>query len=214
MCDRCSVSTPILAEDLWVCCNHCCMVRMSTHTHRSTHAHKGKTEKKGGGSVLSKYRPQQQHSLKYFIASSPEMKRGGARGGKRKDWERVREREMSKWRGGLRGSGETEIRTIGIVKNRKKKEEQKRIRRGRKKEERLEARESNPSSSFLCKIRLKYFGISSDKWCITADKRKRVIFLCMRSRNLWITPAWRNLVLISLCLTLWKILSFLSKINK
>lgn len=186
---------------------------VNTHTHRSTHAHKGKTEKKGGGSVLSKYRPQQQHSLKYFIASSPEMKRGGARGGKRKDWERVREREMSKWRGGLRGSGETEIRTIGIVKNRKKKEEQKRIRRGRKKEERLEARESNPSS-FLCKIRLKYFGISSDKWCITADKRKRVIFLCMRSRNLWITPAWRNLVLISLCLTLWKILSFLSKINK
>lgn len=141
--------------------------------------------KKGGGSVLSKYRPQQQHSLKYFIASSPEMKKGGSQRRKKERLrKREREREMSKWRGGLRGSGETEIRTIGIVKNRKKKEEQKRIRRGRKKEERLEARESNPSSSFLCKIRLKYFGISSDKWCITADKRKRVIFLCMRSRNL------------------------------
>lgn len=73
------------------------MVRMSTHTHRSTHAHKGKTEKKGGGSVLSKYRPQQQHSLKYFIASSPEMKKGGKPGEEKgkieKESERERERE-------------------------------------------------------------------------------------------------------------------------
>lgn len=39
---------------------------------------------------------------------------------------------MSKWRGGLRGSGETEIRTIGIVKNRKKKKDMQRKKERRK----------------------------------------------------------------------------------
>lgn len=75
------------------------MVRMSTHTHRSTHAHKGKTEKKGGGSVLSKYRPQQQHSLKYFIASSPEMKRE-EKGKIEKESERERDEQVE---GGPKG---------------------------------------------------------------------------------------------------------------
>lgn len=187
---------------------------VNTHTQEHTCTQGKDREKKGVALSCLNIGLNSSTALNISLPLLQKWRRGGARGGKRKDWEREREREMSKWRGGLRGSGETEIRTIGIVKNRKKKEEQKRIRRGRKKEERLEARESNPSSSFLCKIRLKYFGISSDKWCITADKRKRVIFLCMRSRNLWIIPAWRNLVLISLCLTLWKILSFLSKINK
>lgn len=49
--------------------------------------------KKGGGSVLSKYRPQQQHSLKYFIASSPEMKTGGSQ---RRKKERLRKRERER----------------------------------------------------------------------------------------------------------------------
>lgn len=35
------------------------------------------TRQTGGGSVSSKYRLQQKRSLKYFIASSPEMKKRG-----------------------------------------------------------------------------------------------------------------------------------------
>lgn len=54
--------------------------------HVNTQTHKRETERKGGGgSVSSKNRPQQQHSLKYFIASSPEMKKEGAKGEKEDD---------------------------------------------------------------------------------------------------------------------------------
>lgn len=35
-------------------------------------------DRRGGASVSSKYRLQQKRSLKYFIASSPEMKKRGA----------------------------------------------------------------------------------------------------------------------------------------
>lgn len=68
----------------------------------ATEAERGRER---GGSVSSIYRPQQQHSLKYFIASSPEMKKEGGS----EDWESERDEE-----GAARGSGETEISTEGM----------------------------------------------------------------------------------------------------
>jgi len=66
---------------------------------------------------------------------------------------------------------------------------------------RLKPWDSNPPS-FLCKIRMRYFWISLDNWCVMADKR--VIFLwrrCWKSLNHF-SLRQLGVVLISSCLSL------------